>query len=302
MFEQIHRFFASKSQNFTLVTGFLLITLIACVDYYSGENFQVDLFYFFPLFLIVWFVNVRWAIAASVLAVCIWFRESYGYENLFINIWNAFIEMGFFLVFVNLLSELKQQNLELEDLAHKDILTEIANSRFFQTLADVEINRSRRYGKNFSVAYLDIDNFKMINDNYGHNAGDAVLKMVATTIRQHIRKVDTVARLGGDEFALLFPETDVEGAKHILEKIQGILTELTTSHHWQISFSIGCVTFFSPPASAEDIIGFADKLMYSVKKSGKNNIAYESWSVTTDSTNEACSLVTLRTASELVEQ
>lgn len=73
--------------------------------------------------------------------------------------------------------------------------------------------------------------------------------------------------------------SDVEGAKHILEKLQQVLTEVTTSHHWAITLSIGVVTFFTPPACSEDIIGFADKLMYSVKTSGKNNIAFESWSV-----------------------
>jgi diguanylate cyclase (GGDEF)-like protein len=281
VFDSIYHFFANKSRRFTLITGFLLIVLIGYMDYFTGKDFQVDLFYFMPLLLIVWFANARWAIAASVLATLIYsmIRLSKIPEALFIDIWNGFIELGFFLVFVDVLSILKQTNMKLADLAHKDSLTDIANSRFFQTIADVEINRSRRYGTQFSVAYIDIDNFKMINDTHGHNAGDDVLKAVATTISQHIRKVDTVARLGGDEFALLFPETDADGVKHILEKIKVVLTELTTRYQWPISFSIGVVTFSSPPTTAEDIIGLADTLMYSVKIRGKNNIAFESWSV-----------------------
>jgi GGDEF domain-containing protein len=120
-------------------------------------------------------------------------------------------------VVVYLLTEYKDRAEREEILARTDPLTEVANSRYLYTLAEMEIERLSRYEHPFTVAYMDIDNFKEINDRFGRRAGDELLCLVASTMQNNLRITDTVARLGGDEFIILLPETKGRGrADHLL--------------------------------------------------------------------------------------
>jgi diguanylate cyclase (GGDEF)-like protein len=139
----------------------------------------------------------------------------------------------------------------------------------------MEINRARRYEHPLTVAYIDLDNFKTINDRFGHSMGDNLLRLVADTIKNNIRLIDTVVRMGGDEFAILLPETGPEAAKAITRKIQKINLELMQKNGWPVTFSIGVVTFISPPSTVDEILKRSDNLMYSAKNNGKNTIKYE---------------------------
>lgn len=281
MFNLVHEFLESKPKKYILAIGLLLLILICIIDYLSGKDYELDLFYLLPIMFIAWYKNIRWAVAVSVLTTIAWavIDKMVGKisPNLLVDIWNSFIELSFFLAFVWLLSLLKSNASRLHELAHEDSLTGIANRRSFYAMVEAELNRSQRFGEVFSIAYIDIDDFKKVNDTQGHHAGDTLLCDVTTTIRQHIRNIDTVARLGGDEFAILFPETNSGEAKTILEKIKRYLNESIAGYGGPITFSIGVVTFSEPPASAEEMIRIADKVMYSVKLEGKNSITYESW-------------------------
>jgi diguanylate cyclase (GGDEF)-like protein len=172
---------------------------------------------------------------------------------------------------------LKRQGQQLEDAATHDPLTGVANRRSFYQAADMEFKRCRRYASIFTFVYMDIDNFRLVNNLYGQNTGDDLLKQVAIAIQRNTRDIDTVGRLGADEFAVLLPQTSGGGAKQMSTRIQELLTEIVVSHRWPISFSIVVVTFFQPPPSTREMMERADKLMHSIKKSGKNSIAYESW-------------------------
>lgn len=160
-------------------------------------------------------------------------------------------------------------------LARTDALTGLANRRHFFNAAGNELNRARRYGQPISIAYIDVDNFKAINDSIGHSAGDALLRLVAQTIMTNIRKVDIAARLGGDEFALLLPETSAEPALYALQRLEKELMELMNKNEWLVTFSIGVATFTSAPASVDEMINTADSIMYNAKHSGKNTIKQE---------------------------
>jgi diguanylate cyclase (GGDEF)-like protein len=169
-----------------------------------------------------------------------------------------------------------KKSLEKEKaLARTDYLTDLANRRNFFEAADAEINRSSRNKLPFTMAYIDSDNFKSINDNFGHATGDRVLKIIAMGIKKNIRKMDTAARIGGDEFAVLLPETNSEAAKHAMDKIYMLLSEAMKGLAFPITFSVGVVTFMNPPKDADEMIKITDELMYSVKAMGKNNIKYE---------------------------
>ena len=280
-FTQFHRFFTSKSQGFILALGLSLIIFIGALDYVTGSGLEFDFFYLLPLSIITWYSSTKAALATTVFTTLIW-----SLANILVgelppiwtkDLWNISIELVSFLTVVGLLSLLKSEVRIIDELASEDPLTGIANRRSFYRVVVAEMNRSQRFSSSFTIAYIDIDDFKTVNDSQGHNAGDALLRKVATTIREHIRNVDTVARLGGDEFAILFPETNAVDAKQSLERIQAHLNDLVTNHSWPITFSIGAVTFSEPPASVEEIMGFADEVMYSVKKQGKNGIQFTSW-------------------------
>jgi len=161
--------------------------------------------------------------------------------------------------------------------ADTDNLTGILNSRGFYAELANELLRSIRFKRVFSLAYIDIDNFKNINDSKGHSIGDKLLIEVAKSLKLALRATDTVARMGGDEFVCLLPETKPAAAKKVFSKVREILSENMKSHFWPVSFSVGIVTFETPPDDIKEAIKLADDLMYNVKKRNKNNIAYSVW-------------------------
>ena len=167
------------------------------------------------------------------------------------------------------------------ELANHDGLTGLVSREAFRNHISVEKNRCARTGKPLTLAYLDCDDFKKLNDSYGHLTGDQVLKSVADVMRSNTRSYDIVARMGGDEFAILFPETSAEAARCVIERLNSELCEAMQGRNRQITFSIGVITFCDPAESADEMIHAVDSRMYSVKREGKAGVKY---SVITDST------------------
>ena len=161
--------------------------------------------------------------------------------------------------------------------ADTDDLTGISNSRSFYVELANELIRSHRYGHVFSLAYLDIDDFKYVNDSQGHLEGDRLLIEVAKCLKASLRKTDTTARLGGDEFACLLPETNQENAYIAFENVSEMLRKRMKKHGWDVTFSAGLVTFETIPDDVKEALNAADELMYSVKNGEKNNIALRVW-------------------------
>jgi diguanylate cyclase (GGDEF)-like protein len=150
-----------------------------------------------------------------------------------------------------------------------DVLTQLYNRRAFAEMAEAEIERVARYGGRFTVAYLDLDDFKQINDRFGHETGDRVLVQTAQAIRKSLRVNDIVARLGGDEFIVLLPQTEPSDAEAVLRKLETQLSDVMKQGQWPVTVSIGAATFEKPPASVKQMVEVVDGLMYSAKASGK---------------------------------
>ncbi len=161
---------------------------------------------------------------------------------------------------------------KLEQLSRTDDLTGIMNRRAFTELCMIEIGRARRFENPFSVAFIDLDNFKVVNDKFGHSTGDELLCSVAETIQKNIREIDLFTRLGGDEFMLLLVKSDSESSLEVVKKLQNMLMDVMNKKGWPVTFSIGLVTYNSPPDEVEEIIRNTDELMYAAKQSGKNTI------------------------------
>lgn len=260
-----------------LFSGAILL-LLGWLDVVTGD-YSLIIFYLIPVSLTAWFVSKRCGILFCALAITVRFvadesTASVSFSHSMLHYWNELIEFLFLLLMSVLFSALKK-NLENEKtLASHDSLTGALNRRSFFDLAEHEINRSRRYDLPFTVAYIDLDNFKSINDTLGHRTGDEVLITVVSTIRTNMRSTDILARFGGDEFVILLPETSGESASTFLRKIHAHLNDTATLKNWPVTFSIGAATYIEAPQSVDEVVQQADELMYSVKRSSKNRVLH----------------------------
>jgi diguanylate cyclase (GGDEF)-like protein/PAS domain S-box-containing protein len=166
-----------------------------------------------------------------------------------------------------------QAALESEkNLSRVDFLTGIPNRRMFYQALTLEGKRSRRYGRAVTLVYIDVDNFKLLNDHYGHATGDELLKIIGSILEGSVRSTDMAARLGGDEFAILLPETDEQSAGVIVAKLRQNLQSAIAPKGWPVTFSFGVVTFPIALDSTEDMIKRADEFMYEAKRGGKSAV------------------------------
>lgn len=164
----------------------------------------------------------------------------------------------------------RTSHVKLEDQATKDVLTELFNRRAFENSLQQEIARWERYGGFFSLAVLDLDGFKELNDTMGHNAGDEALKRLAELLRADVRKSDFVARIGGDEFVVLMPNTSISDCAALCEQFRIRIEKAMADAGFKITASIGCNGVERESASSSNILLLADKAMYAAKKAGKN--------------------------------
>lgn len=166
---------------------------------------------------------------------------------------------------------------QLFELSHRDGLTGLFNHSYMQELLDRELDRSRRYGRSFSVLMFDIDHFKRVNDTYGHQAGDEVLKYLGEVVLRAVRNTDMAARYGGEEFIVILPETGSEGALMLAEKLRSEVSQETVATgagDIAITISVGVVTCGTcgNDISKHNIIYAVDKSMYMSKRAGRNRV------------------------------
>jgi diguanylate cyclase (GGDEF)-like protein/PAS domain S-box-containing protein len=157
-----------------------------------------------------------------------------------------------------------------KDASRCDFMTGLYNRRAFYEMGEFEAKRAKRYQRPMTLLYIDVDNFKAVNDTQGHQAGDELLIQVGKTIKNSVRQTDITARLGGDEFAVLLPETDVAGGAVVSSKLHKTLGAEMEKNSWPVTFSLGCVTSNETHLDFDDLVKESDSLMYKSKKSGKN--------------------------------
>ncbi|HZN96082.1 MAG TPA: GGDEF domain-containing protein [Myxococcales bacterium] len=165
---------------------------------------------------------------------------------------------------------------EIYRLTTVDGLTQISNRRFFEEALEREISRCNRYGREMSLVLIDVDHFKQINDNHGHLAGDAVLKQLASTIKNRIRREDVFARYGGEEFALLLPEVDLKGGAAMAEKARKLVEAQKFEFDQQripVTISAGVAALAGTQREPADIIRAADAKLYESKSTGRNKVS-----------------------------
>jgi diguanylate cyclase (GGDEF)-like protein len=222
---------------------------------------------------VTWFSGLRTGLVLSLLCTGLWSVNNIN-TSLLITSWNIVSTSFFFAAIAAVMNKTRHLWENEKVLSRTDPLTGVKNLRAFSELVEYEISLALRDGLPFSLVYLDLDNFKAVNDTYGHTAGDKLLTSIAGSIVGNLRKTDVIGRLGGDEFAIFFPGTDQPSVQVVMLKISHELDRLMKNSQLPTTFSIGVITCSGGLYDFNELIGYADTLMYEVKHSGKNNIRY----------------------------
>ncbi len=259
--------------------GLAIVGLLGIFDYLSGYEMSFSIFYLAPIVLVTWYTKKWTAYTLCMICALTWllvdYASGHGYSHPLIPFWNAGVRLAFFLITAYLLSELKNHLRYEEKQARVDGLTQLFNARAFRELASKTLQAARRYRRPVVLGYIDLDNFKAVNDGAGHAEGDRVLQTVARTLNRCVRASDIAGRMGGDEFAVFMPETERAGTEITFQRIREELLRDMANHGWPVGFSIGVAVFPTAPTTIDQALKRADHLMYRVKQSGKNNIIYE---------------------------
>jgi diguanylate cyclase (GGDEF)-like protein len=256
----------------------LLVVGIALLDRLTGPYVDFGIFYLLPVIICAWWLNFPTSLLFALAGIFAWHLvEIYEQPDIPIacTMWNGITRFSTMTLVASLVARLRVGILRERRLARTDPLTGAANGRTFYEQTELEVKRASRTGRPLTLAYIDLDNFKQLNDRQGHAVGDEALIHVVLLIHASLRQTDLLARLGGDEFALLLPDTDAKGALHLLNRIQEVLALEMKGKNWPLSMSVGAVTFLTHERGVDRMIQQVDALMYAAKKKGKGRIEHQ---------------------------
>lgn len=268
-----------------LGVGLGVLAIIGAIDNLS-QMFSMAAFYLLPPAFVAWYAGRPFGFAMGLLAGLTWGLASVAGRPVrpdpVIAAWNLAMFSASGLTSAWMAGTLRktvyalQASLTREQaLARVDALTGVRNLRAFRELLEPELLRVRRYQRPVTVAFLDADGFKEINDTHGHAVGDRALTMIAQTLSNALRRTDIVARLGGDEFGVIFTDTGPADAERVLSKALARLGEVMTQEGWPLTMSGGAVAVLRGSLSVDEVVHRADDLMFGVKRAGKNAISVE---------------------------
>lgn len=277
-FEDLNKYLES-THKVSATLGVLLLILIGCMDSQVDPEISLSILYLLPIALITWFVRKEAGFVACILSAIAWFitnpNSKQTESGFLVPYWNAIASLMFFLTVVYLLSKWRSALEQEKEFARIDSTTGVANKRLFFELARLELKKAHRYRHPLTVVYIDIDDFKKINDIWGKKVGDQLLQIAAETIKHTIRETDIIGRLGGDEFAIILPGSGYEPANIVSCRVQRELLDAMQKNEWCATFSMGAVTFVNPPNSVDEMIHKVDRLVYLIKYNGKNQLNHK---------------------------
>lgn len=261
-----------------LAVSAALILLIGLVDALTGPELAFAIFYVLPIVAGGWIAGRRTAFIIGLLSGVVWtaadVMAGHVYTRSWIQFWNGAVLTAVFMIIAYAIAELRIVMEHEREQSRRDSLTGLPNARTLAERVGQELPRARRYKRPVTVAYIDCDNFKEVNDLFGHNTGDELLRLIARTLTDTLRVTDCAARMGGDEFVVLLPETDEAAAGITIHKLMRRLADVVQLRGFPVTFSAGVVTRRQVPATAEELIREADLLMLDVKRAGKAQVRF----------------------------
>jgi diguanylate cyclase (GGDEF)-like protein len=266
---------------FAFAICFATIVLLGMLRAQTDGEFTFASLALIPVLIVTWIAG-RWpGLAMAFLATSMWLMTDFIFGHIFSAIWipwlNAFVRLANYSLVVFLAATVRRQLQREHEYASSDAMTGLSNRRAFMDVGISEVERARRYNSHLAVVFLDLDDFKKLNDSKGHHIGDAALKATADALTSATRSNDCVSRLGGDEFAVIFPEIGYEDAILAGQKMFSAVNAALANFP-PAKGSVGVAWFEKVDRTFPEMIEEADKLMYAVKTSGKNNIASKRFS------------------------
>ncbi len=262
-----------QRQILLIISALILFPLIAHIDRQMGQEYDFTFFYLAIIVSLTWYGGkiVGYSLIAIGTLIILWFDTHRRHVNPEYGLvaWNTFWSMMTLFLGVLLVNRLRCSLQREQQLSRTDSLTGLPNRRSFDEGAERTWEWCKRHRLPITLGYLDLDNFKTVNDTRGHDEGDRVLIAVAALLQDKLRKTDLAARIGGDEFILFLPEADQNLSQGIVQRLQEVLNQQARDNDWPISASIGLVTDNSGQIPLPQLIQEADQLMYQVKTSGK---------------------------------
>jgi len=260
----------------------LLITaVLGMIDLATGYEYSFSVFYLLPVSIAAWYDQYKITVLTIMLSGMTWLiadiHAGHPYSNTFIPFWNAFVRLGFFSIVAFLLIHVRKNWQEMKNLAMKDQLTSLDNSRALDI--EYRILRKLNFRKQslFAVGIIDLDGFKAVNDTHGHHRGDEVLLQFSQVLKKSCRSSDIVARLGGDEFAIILLDIDETQAYLYDHHLRTLFAESGLNQKYGVDFSMGLAILSELPENLEDATKTADQLMYQSKSLGKSQTTIQSF-------------------------
>lgn len=252
------------------------IALVCVLDVLTGTDVRIFPLYFLPLALAAKRLGVAGALAASVVAALAWLLAQYlsgrQYPGAAYWVVNFFTQGSAFVVVALLVARLELRLQRERELSRTDALTGLLNSRAFHEAGAETLRVALRRGEPVTLACVDLDRFKQVNDTQGHDAGDRLLALIAGLLRNAVGARGLVARVGGDEFAVLLPGHGAAAAAAVLESARTALLDSAEVRATGVSASIGAVSHVPGAPSLDELMRQADALMYRVKQDGRNGV------------------------------
>ncbi len=257
--------------------GLMMVVIIGICDFLTGTELPFQIFYLLPVLWTAWFCHMNAGLALAFASVgaahCINLPAREHLSPMRVIYLNDATYLIFYMVAGWMAGRLKGALEQTRALARTDLMTGLLSARAVYDIIQSEIMRLRRYQQPFTAIYIDLDNFKHINDRFGHKAGDEVLKAITQVIREKLRLTDTLGRIGGDEFFILLPETNAAQATLITKRLHNLIAEKSGDYQ-NITVSIGVITCIVAPASPDHLIQLAEKQLHLAKQDGRNRIHF----------------------------
>lgn len=262
-----------------LSTIITCVALIGLADYLTGSDLNVSVFYILPVSVAAWAFGRRAGLLVGILCALVWAAQLMytDFERVLAHpltaSWNTASRLITYSIIALMLGDIRRHYIHERRQARYDDLTGALQGRAFRDLLDLEIERARRLGRRLTLAYVDLDGFKALNDMHGHAAGDTALRGFAQAVGTVLGPFDHFARIGGDEFLLLLSERDHGNCRIAVETLHQQLADALATLGYPLTCSMGALLVDPDIVAAPyELVRRADDLMYQAKRAGKNQL------------------------------
>jgi len=259
-----------------LAIAIVLVVVISLVDTFSGSEIRLIPFYFVPITLAGMVLSKVNGYIFAFCSAILWAIANYSaglrFSSEWVWAWNLTVQAIAFIIVLELVRQLHIARIKEHEMARIDPLTGLLNSRAFYEQSHSLLSLCHREKLPIVLAYIDLDNFKSVNDKEGHQRGNDILNIIAQLMKTNFRTSDLIARLGGDEFAVLLPDTAIHDAHEVLERFRIATFNQMRIVGNNVTTSIGGIACSCSPLDIDMLLKSADQFMYNVKGSGKNQV------------------------------